>query len=138
MTTSTDAHRAAVDVVGDFLDAVAGANLERALALLAGDVTVHEPESLPYGGDHRGPDAFAAMLGQIAGAYRVRLDGHELHDAGDVVVAHVRCRMTSRTTGRELDVPIIELYRVRDGRILALDAFPKDTAAMLALHTAAG
>jgi len=102
---------------------------EAAAALIHPDVTVTEPASLPYGGVHRGKQAFLDdVLGGILRRASISLGETTVRDAGDVVVAHMVVTFTAHETGRSVTLPIVELYEVDgDGLITSIDVYPKDT-----------
>jgi uncharacterized protein len=58
----------------------------------------------------------------------------EFADAADAVIIPIACRFTSRSTGRSVDTKVIEVFSVRDGKILDIDIFYKDPAAIAALE----
>ena len=47
---------------------------------------------------------------------------------GETVVVVSRFRLTARRTGRTVEVPLTEVFRVRGGRIVDLQPFYYDTA----------
>lgn len=51
-----------VEVIRRFEDSFAAGDIDGVLATLADDVVVHECDSVPYPGDHRGKDAFLGLL----------------------------------------------------------------------------
>jgi ketosteroid isomerase-like protein len=56
--------------------------------------------------------------------------GHEIVRAGDVVELRLDAVFTSRKSGRQLPMTVVEHYRVHDGKIYGADAFYKDTQAV--------
>jgi ketosteroid isomerase-like protein len=58
---------------------------------------------------------------------------HQVHDAGDVVVAEMRASLRSKQTGLTLDTSIVELYRFTEGQISGIDVYYKDTLAVAEL-----
>ncbi len=96
------------------------------------DCVLHQPASLPYGGEWRGPAGFKAWMK----AFGAQWSSLEVRDprfylSGDVVVSHSHVHAVARATGQAIDWPLLQLFRVRDSRILELRPFHWDTAAML-------
>jgi ketosteroid isomerase-like protein len=60
----------------------------------------------------------------------LHLEIEELIDAGDCVVIRARAQGRSKSTGREVDEPYLELLRFRDGKAIA-GWIQMDTAAVL-------
>ncbi|HJS85522.1 MAG TPA: nuclear transport factor 2 family protein, partial [Acetobacteraceae bacterium] len=56
----------------------------------------------------------------------------ELFPKGDRVAARFTLRLASRATGKRVDMPLVEIFTARDGRITELEVFYSDTARMLA------
>ena len=96
------------------------------------DCVLHQPASLPYGGEWRGPAGFEAWM-KAFGAQWSSLEVRDprFYPSGDLVVSHSHVHAVARASGRTIDWPLLQLFRVRDGRILELRPFHWDTAAML-------
>ncbi len=102
----------------------------------ATDVVIREAPSLPYGGVYHGHDgavrhalAYTATWDRLQSAedrwMEPRIRGHD-----DRVVVTWRQKATA-SDGRHLDVPVVDLIGVRDGKVASLEMFPQDTAAVL-------
>jgi len=91
-----------------------------------------QPASLPYGGEWRGPAGFEAWM-KAFGAQWSSLEVRDprFYPSGDIVVSHSHIHAVARATGQAIDWPLLQLFRVRDARILELRPFHWDTAAML-------
>ncbi len=128
---------AAKQVVQEFEDACerafTGGSMDDVLALLDPEIAIHEVDSVPYPGTHRGHEGFLRVGGgfqaawEMVGPLRYTLIG----DADeDKVVSIVQVDVKSRATGRPFDLRMVEIYTVRDGRIVDIDMYYRDTAAM--------
>ena len=106
---------------------------EAALAMVDEDAVWREAESLPWGGEWRGPDGFARLTREIDVLAELTVRGHEVVRAGDAVELRLDAVFTSRRSGRHLPMTVVEHYRVRDGRIFGADAFYRDTHAVIDL-----
>lgn len=97
------------------------------------DCVLHQPRSLPYGGEWRGPEGFRAWMeafGRQWSALEVRNPEFYPSD-DDVIFSRSHVHAVSRATGHAIDWPLLQFFRVRNKRILELRPFHWDTAAML-------
>jgi ketosteroid isomerase-like protein len=124
------------DVVRRVFDAVRQRDLDGLLSLFHRDVVVREPRSLPHGGDHHGLDqvrAAAIHWAQTWGPYQPYWDlspePEVFTSSDDHVVA--RWRLRARDEAEEVDVEAIAVYRLRDGKVLELETYYRDTAALV-------
>ncbi len=91
-----------------------------------------QPGSLPYGGEWRGPAGFERWMksfGEQWSSLEVR--DSRFYPVGDTVFSHSHVYAVARATGQAADWPLLQLFKVRDGKILELRPFHWDTAAML-------
>lgn len=123
----------ASDVVLRMIKAITAGDLAGALACLDRDVEVVEPGSLPFGGVHRGVDAFRDdVLVAITRKMEPQVERFELLEQGEKVAVLMVTKFTSRTTRQTLVMPYIELYTVADGKIRKIDVYPQDTQKLVA------
>src|SRR4051794_30641297 len=86
------------------------------LALFDEHGQFREPSSLPYGGTHRGHAGLHELVGAIDELWAdTRYQVDDLVAAGDLVVVLGRVGARSRMTGDEIDEPLVEVLRFRDG-----------------------
>ena len=101
-------------------------------ALLSDDLVIHEPESLPYGGEWRGRDALRRLYAEVMGYWA---DPHVTVRAitGDEewAVALLDFTMTSRATGERFTMPVAEASRAEAGKIAEMRIHYFDTAELL-------
>jgi uncharacterized protein len=114
-----------------FVENFLGGDAEAALEFIHPDVVAHEPESLPYGGEYRGKDAFLDMMTKIVETAEVEATLLDMHDAGDTVVAVFLAKYTSRASGNSIEMPVSEIYGFTDGLISSVNIFYKDSKAFL-------
>jgi AcrR family transcriptional regulator/ketosteroid isomerase-like protein len=124
------------DVVQRVFAAVGRLDIDALLAQYAPEVVVREPPSLPHGGEHRGLEqvrAAAIAWGRTWLPYQVDLEHASTPEifalSDDRVAARWRLQATG-DRGQELDVEVIELYRLKDRLVRELDTYYQDTAAM--------
>jgi uncharacterized protein YciI/ketosteroid isomerase-like protein len=126
-------NRCAVEALFDAVDRSDSAGV---LAAYAETVTIHEAESLPYGGDYSGPDlphhgqGYRAAWNRFQPNERRGLDPQILAD-GDHVVVLWRHKLENLKTGDSLDLPAVSVYRMENTKIIDSRMFHFDTAALL-------
>lgn len=106
--------------------------METVLEQLDPQIVVREQESLPYENIYRGHDGFKQLfadLNKVWADFSFSLE--EVYDAGEIVVAVVRLRGKSKRSGESLDMPMVELWKMRDGKATECRSIVWDTAAML-------
>ncbi|WP_281903161.1 nuclear transport factor 2 family protein [Phytohabitans aurantiacus] len=95
------------------------------------DVVLHQATSLPYGGTwrgHEGMERFFLAMSQTWDIFEM-VEQHFLATTSPLVVlTYVHAR--ARTTGRELDFPILQTITVKGERITEVHPFYWDTAAI--------
>ncbi|MEU5539947.1 nuclear transport factor 2 family protein [Streptomyces sp. NPDC020362] len=98
---------------------------------LTGDVTLHQAESLPYGGVYRGPAGVERFMEEMSRCWS-SLEFQEQRFVVDVDSAVVfnRGTLTARASGRRLETSVMQLITVRDSRISEFRPFYWDTLAV--------
>jgi ketosteroid isomerase-like protein len=105
---------------------------ERQLDVFDEDITVIEPVSLPHGGRHRGLDEYRSLQAQMHRLWDQRIDSAEYWQcADDLVALRIVIRWTARATGRSVVLPMVDMLRFRDGKVVEVEAFLQDTKALL-------
>jgi hypothetical protein len=115
----------------------AGGDFAGILELLDPAVVFRPPPSLPHGGDWTGHNGFVKMGETFGEAWNMaRAPTFEFFDVSDGrVLLTASFVLESRETGRTVPVEMVELITVRDGRIVELVPFYRDT---VPIATAAG
>lgn len=97
-------------------------------ALMAPDLVIHEPPSLPFGGPWRGRDALQRLFATVMGTWDApgvvvdTIVGDDRH-----VVALLRLTMTSRHSGRTFTQPVAEVSTITDGLVTEMRIHYFDT-----------
>jgi ketosteroid isomerase-like protein len=117
-------------VVRKFTAGLRAGDVGSCLDLLDDEIVFSEAASLPFGGDYVGKDGFVQLLRNVARDLRVRLDAPQIGDAGPFVAVRVYGTMTSRATGRGLQMQVVDLYQLRAGKIVRVDVFYQDSRAV--------
>ena len=89
------------------------------LGAFAEDIEWFEAEGMPYGGLYRGGDA---VVQNVFGPIATDVEGfavtpEEFVGSGDTVAAIVRYTGTGKATGKSLDVPVVHVWDIRDGKL---------------------
>jgi uncharacterized protein len=130
MSTTT---QSPLEVVTTWYDHVMAGELEEAAAMMSDDFVLYEPPALPYGGTYHGPQGFFEIMGKINELFEPSLAKPlEYLDAGNPVIIKLTGAFKSRATGETVLMDVVELYYVRDDKIVAMDGYYKDPAAIVA------
>jgi len=122
-----------VDITEQFLKAFAAGDVETVFGFIHPDCVVVEGHGLPYAGEFVGPAGLQDLVGKIMTPMEMTLDSFAVSDGGDCAVARVELTFTSRSSGRVLKMPSIELYETTDGKVSKIDVFYKSTQAIAEL-----
>jgi uncharacterized protein len=114
-----------VEFVKDVYGAFGRGDVPGVLGAFAEDIEWFEAEGMPYGGLHRGPEAVAQ---NVFGPITEDVEGfavtpEELIGSGATVAAVVRYTGTGKATGKALDVPVVHLWDIRDGKLARFRQF---------------
>jgi uncharacterized protein len=100
--------------------------------IVAEDCVLHESGVLPYGGIYRGRDLVKDTLaGVMAGFDEFECEIRNYLGGGDEVVVHLNISGVGQKSRKPFSVPLMELWRIRDGKVVELRPFLFD-AAMIA------
>jgi ketosteroid isomerase-like protein len=89
---------------------------------------LHEAASLPYGGVYIGVAGIARGATLMAGAWDdFRFQVIEFAAGGEIVIAHVLISGTGKKTGKSFSMPVMELWRFREGQVVEFRPFYFDT-----------
>ena len=106
-----------------------GRDFSAIAAVLDPECVIYQPASLPYGGEwrrHAGFETWMRAFAQIWSALEVK--DPETFSSGDFVFSNSHVSATVRATGQELDWPLLQVFKMRRGKILELLPFYWDTA----------
>jgi len=120
--------KSSAEVVYAVFDALAREDMSGLLSLFDENIVIVEPESLPCGGTFHGPEAFRkGVLMVMGGKFRIRVLRCRVIGDGDTVAVSADLEFTSRTSGRTLIMPYVELHTIADGKVTRVEVFPQDT-----------
>jgi hypothetical protein len=114
-----------VEIVKGVYASFAQGDVPAVLGVFADDIEWHEAEGMPYGGVYRGGDA---VVQNVFGPISTDVEGfavtpEEFVGSGDTVAVVVRYTGTGKATGKTLDVPVVHVMDVRDGKITRFRQF---------------
>ncbi len=112
--------------------AAGGGDFAGIAATLDPECVIYQPKSLPYGGEWRGHSGFEAWMQAFARQWSsLEVKDAELYLDGDVIVSSSHVYAIAKPTGLRLDWPLLQLFKMREEKILELRPFYWDTAALL-------
>ncbi|MGY4305513.1 ketosteroid isomerase-like protein [Bradyrhizobium sp. USDA 4369] len=103
------------------------------LETLHPDIVLHQPDSLPYGGQWRGREEFGRWIDSFVETWvDIKPTDPVFHTCGDdIVVCTVTMRATARSTGALIDMPMCQVIRIAADQPVEWRNFAWDTAIML-------
>ena len=123
-----------VAIVQKFSTAVREGDFEAMGRRLHDDFVAHEAGGLPYSGDYRGLSGFRDLLAKMNDAMTLSPGPFTSEPLGENAVAlRFSLTFTARASGDSVTMDLIEVYTLRDGKIVDLDVYYKDPAAVTAL-----
>lgn len=121
----------ALAVMREFILRFQAQNFDGVLELLSDDIVVHECDSVPYAGDHVGKDGFirfASMFPKVWEFGTVDDSAYRYIDGGpEKAIALASFPVTALATGKKLDLRVAEIFTVRDGKIVDIEAYYWDS-----------
>jgi uncharacterized protein len=113
-----------VEIVRGVYKAFGRDDVQAVLGVMADEFEWYEAEGMPYGGLYRTLEAVAQnVLGPL-------LEDVEFIASADTVAAIVRYTGSGKATGKQLDLPVVHVWDVHDGKIARFRQFA-DTAKFL-------
>lgn len=121
-----------LETVRALYDAYESRDVEGLMAPLHEDFEVYQSEHLPWGGTYKGRDGMMEFIQAITSHIDSVVVVEELVESGDDVIMLGRSRGKIKSTGKEYEVRLVDVIRLREGKILKLDIY-LDMAAILPL-----
>ena len=114
-----------VEFVKGVYGAFARGDVPAVLGAFADDIEWYEAEGMPYGGLHRGGEAVAQhVFGPIAEDVEgFAVIPEECMVSAGTVAAVVRYTGTGKATGKALDLPVVHVWDIRDGKVARFRQF---------------
>lgn len=121
--SSTASTATPLDTVRAMYDAFARRDVPGVMSLLDADVVIRQSDELPWGGSYRGPEEAMRFFGLLTQHIDTSVEVERMVCAGDCVVEVGRTVGRGVATGRAFAIDEVHVWRVRDGRIVAMEAF---------------
>ncbi len=114
-----------IEFVKSIYGAFARGDVPAVLGAFADDIEWSEAEGMPYGGTYIGGDAVAQnVFGPISEDVEgFAITPEELIASGTSVAAVVRYTGTGKASGKALDVPVVHVWEIRDGKLARFRQF---------------
>ena len=129
MSASSQVSSDNIKIVQTYYQATNTGNLQTILDTLHPEFKLDEVESLPYKGiweGHKGAtEFFDAFMKTWENPV---MSGLEFFDIGSEVVVRFTLKATSRNTSKQIEMPITEFIKVKDGKVIEILPFYQDTA----------
>ena len=121
-----------IKVVKKAFSLMASGKLEEFYELFSDDCEVTQAASLPFGGVYRGKDAIRFAFARIMETWE-KVETHKLKYfcSGEDVIVHMVAGGVGPFTGKSFWMDILELWRVRDGKVVEMKPFFFDTARLV-------
>ena len=121
-----------VEVVRAAYDALGRGDMAGVLGAMTDDIKWYQAEGGPYGGLYHGGEAvalnvFGPLMQDIP---NFAVTPEEFIASGDTVAVVVRYTGTGKNTGKELDLSVVHVWDVRNGKLAQFRQF-MDTAKFL-------
>jgi ketosteroid isomerase-like protein len=98
--------------------------------LILKDAIYSQADGLPYGGTYIGFNQWLTMFGKVQSYFELKLVSDEIlysHKDSNTVVANFSIQFKSKKTNQIIEMPVMELFELRDGKIISVKPFYFDT-----------
>jgi uncharacterized protein len=131
---STDKADLGPMIVRRFMSATGADGRPERTRFLHQDFVVSSAGGLPFSGEYHGPQGFFDLMGKMNDVLDLAPGPITLNPLGDdAVAASFRLTFTARSSGKHVEMDLVEIYTLRDGLIIKLDVYYKDPSAVAAL-----
>lgn len=118
-----------VDLIRSVYEAYQRRDFAYVFSRIGPDPEIVQTTELPWGGVHRGVEGAQAFFAKIAEHVDALPQAETFIPAGDDVAVVGRLKGKAKKTGAEIDIPIVHVWTVRDGKFVKFQAWI-DTPAM--------
>ena len=127
--------RAAKEIVSEYYRTALAGEFDAMKALLDPNIRVVEAGSLPYGGVWEGMDAFMTLMAKVFEIWKdCRVEVKQLIAEGEWVVAMSEMSGAGAVSGIPFKMPLAEVYRVLNGRIVEITPYYLDAKVLSDIH----
>lgn len=116
-----------ISIVEEFYKALGEGDRSGAFELLSEDFEMVQAPSLPYGGSYKGKSALADYFKKFGKSWKsTRSEDVHYYSDKDKVIAHHRF-IGERSDGKKVEMPIVQIYTIIEGKISKAEPFYQDT-----------
>jgi ketosteroid isomerase-like protein len=122
-----------LETVKRVYDAYGARDVDGLLAPLHDDFEISQTDQLPWGDRYKGRDGMMEYIKNITTIVDSALVVEEMFEAGDNVIVIGRATGTVKSSGRQYDVRLTDVCKVREGKVLSIDIYIDTPATLEAL-----
>lgn len=122
-----------METVRGVYDAYETRDVDGLLASLDDEFEISQSDLLPWGGRYKGRDGMMEFIKSITTYVDSVVVVEEMFEAGDTVIVIGRSRGTVKSSGREYEVRLVDVCRLREGKLLSIDIYIDTPATLEAL-----
>ena len=106
-------------ILMEALDALVAGDADAFWSIFDADVVFYEAPCLPYGGAHEGLEATQQAFTRMGQAYsHMRAEMEAVLAARDIAILYQTITFKVRANGETGSLPVCEMYRFRDGKVV--------------------
>jgi uncharacterized protein len=122
-----------LDVVRSVIDAFDSGDFDQVLGAFDEGAELVEPDWLPLGGVYRGLPAIQEVLSRLTHGVNFVLETEWFGSTGDEVVQYGRLSGVVKATGESFSTGQVNVWRLREGKVISLHTFLDSRADVEAL-----
>lgn len=127
---------AGIEVVKAYYEAMSQGDMEQLFSLFHSNIVLVEPESLPYCGTYQGDEIRTIFLKKFSETWNVKGLGSQRYFTSDEGIAvGTTLELESRVTGKQISMPLAEIFTIADNKIAKIEPFYFDTAKLIQVIT---
>ncbi len=112
-------------------------DIDAALQIVDEACVINAPKSLPYGGNYQGHDECRQFWQVFFQTYdRPQPIDLQLLTSGDYIICLMTLKTRIKRSGAELEMPMAETFKLRNGKLVEIRPYYFDTAKMAELMSA--
>ena len=117
-----------IDIIRTAYGEMMKGNTEAFYSIMTDETEFHEAPSLPYAGTYRGRAQVERGINKMFRSWDdFSFQLLQYGAGGDLVFVHVMISGVGRKTGKSFSMPIVEMWRLKDGKVTEVRPFYFDT-----------
>lgn len=131
--------RSIKDIVREFMKAAGKGDVEALVALLHPEFQIVEADGLPYGGTRHGAEGLIGLVREVFATWvDCGVEVRKIVADDDCVFVLAEMSGRGRADPEPFRMPLVEVYRFKDGRIVEIRPFYFDTQRLHDAHFGRG